>query len=53
MIKSLKAIKSYLNEAWYTLYSIAKGHIVTLKNLFRKKGNGSIPRTEIRIARRI
>lgn len=28
---------SYFREAWYTIYSIVKGHIVTLKNLFRKK----------------
>jgi len=33
---SAKAI-AYLNEGFYTLYSIAKGHIVTIVNLFRPK----------------
>ena len=28
---------SYISEGIYTLYSIAKGHVVTLVNLFRKK----------------
>lgn len=28
---------SYIREAFYTIYSIVKGHIVTFVNLFRKK----------------
>jgi len=28
---------SYVREGFYTIYSIAKGHIVTFVNLFRKK----------------
>lgn len=30
-------IVTYATEAWYTVYSIIKGHIVTLRNLFRGK----------------
>ena len=32
-----KKITAYAAEAWYTIYSIVKGLIVTFVNLFRKK----------------
>lgn len=37
MRRVLREIIAYIGEALYTLYSIAKGHIVTFVNLFRKK----------------
>ena len=36
-MRSPKTILEYIREAWYTIYSIVKGHIVTFINLFRKK----------------
>jgi len=37
MQKQLRKIMAYVAEGWYTVYSIIKGHIVTIKNLFRNK----------------
>ena len=33
----MRRVIAYIKEGFYTLYSIAKGHIVTFVNLFRKK----------------
>ncbi|MBP6963152.1 MAG: NADH-quinone oxidoreductase subunit I [Armatimonadetes bacterium] len=32
-----KKLVEYVGEAWYTIYSIVAGHIVTFINLFRRK----------------
>lgn len=37
MCRPIRRAIEYTREGLYTIYSIAKGHIVTLKNLFRKK----------------
>lgn len=33
----MKKLIAYIKEGVYTIYSIVKGHIVTFRNLFRKK----------------
>lgn len=33
----MRSVIAYIKEAFYTVYSIVKGHIVTFINLFRKK----------------
>ncbi|MCL6519109.1 MAG: NADH-quinone oxidoreductase subunit I [Armatimonadetes bacterium] len=48
-MQSLKIINSHLKEAWYTLYSIAKGHIVTIRNLFRKKVTVQYPEQRLEL----
>ncbi len=37
MSNNIKTITSYISEAVYTVTSIVKGHVITLRNLFRKK----------------
>jgi len=37
MRKALKQVTAFMGEAFYTIYSIVKGHIVTFVNLFRRK----------------
>ena len=42
-MSSLKKAKKYITEGIYTLTSIIKGHVITFKNLFRRKVTEKYP----------
>lgn len=41
-----KNLAEYIGEAWYTIYSIVVGHIVTFLSLFRRKVTLQYPETK-------